>query len=480
MAILRAVPETPLKAVLYLRQSTFREESISLLLQETAGRDYCERMGYTVVAIEQDPGVSGRTWKRPAVQRVMQMVESRDADVIVLWRWSRLSRSRKDWALAADRVDVAGGRIESATEPNDVSAAGRFARGVMTELAAFESERIGEQWREVHANRVARGLQSGRMPWGWTTEGGKAVPHPDNASAIPRLYELYLSGMGGRQLAEWLGSHGYKTFYDKAKWNNATVCAILDSPFHAGLISYRGELHPGSQEPLVSVETWKRYRAMRAERANERAPRHTYLLSGLITCSKCGAKVFGFAIRAKHGKTAGASDYFGYRCKSVGVDKDHGPGTISARLVDAAFLKWLDRQSELAAPEPFELPIGSDAIDAKRIAREIAALDAQVVELTRQLGQRIVPERAYQATVAEIEISRSKLTESLQKLETAAILTPSDFTASALEVSQAWSLSSMQTKRASIRGLVASMSIDYDGRKFTISRRGGAPVAIDL
>lgn len=83
-----------------------------------------------MVGVESDPGISGRTWQRRGVVAAMSALESGDVQVIVLWRWSRLSRSRRDWALAADRADVAGGRIESATEPNDTSAAGKFGRGV--------------------------------------------------------------------------------------------------------------------------------------------------------------------------------------------------------------------------------------------------------------------------------------------------------------------------------------------------------------
>lgn len=43
------------RAVLYLRQSTYREESISLELQESAAREHARRMGYHVVAVESDP-----------------------------------------------------------------------------------------------------------------------------------------------------------------------------------------------------------------------------------------------------------------------------------------------------------------------------------------------------------------------------------------------------------------------------------------
>ncbi len=169
MSHLRPVPDAPPRAVLYLRQSTTRDDSISIEMQESAGREYCARMGYTVIDVKSDPGFSGRKWdNRPAVQQVMAMVDAGDADVIVLWKWSRLSRSRLHWALASDRVAAAGGRIESATEPIDTStASGRFARGVMTEYAAFQSEQIGETWEEVRQRRLRLGLPaSGRLPGG--------------------------------------------------------------------------------------------------------------------------------------------------------------------------------------------------------------------------------------------------------------------------------------------------------------------------
>lgn len=139
---LRAVTDTPPRAVIYVRQSTHKEESISLELQETACREYCIRMGYVVVEVIPDPGITGRTWiKRAGVQKAMACVENGDAEIIVLWRWSRLSRRRLHWAVATDRIETIGGRIESATEPVDTAtAAGKFARGMLGEVAAFESE----------------------------------------------------------------------------------------------------------------------------------------------------------------------------------------------------------------------------------------------------------------------------------------------------------------------------------------------------
>lgn len=475
MPNIRAVPDAPPRAVLYLRQSTFREESISLELQETAGRDYCARMGYVVVGVEADPGVSGRTWKRPAVQRVMDMVEGGDVDIIVLWRWSRLSRSRKDWAVAADRVDVAGGRIESATEPNDVTAAGRFARGVMTELAAFESERIGEQWREVHDRRRALGLPGGgKVPWGWMAQDGRIVPNPDQADAIPRMYEMYLAGSGDRAIAEWLEQSGYLTYTGLSTWVHGTVSQVLESPFHAGFVVHRGELLPGAHDPLIDEHTWRRFQALRRERAAARSVKTRYLLSGILTCVECGERLYGFSVRSKTKAT-----YYGYRCKTIGTGRPHGPAMVSARIVDPLVLDWLRRVAEHVTELPE--PVDADArLDAQRLARDILAIDKQIVALTEGLASGLVPEAAYKATISGLTERRSSRTEDLRRAEDRIVLAPADPQAVAASMVDAWDELPLATKREEIRLLLQRIDVDCAQRSMTIVTRFGDPVPIKL
>ena len=203
------------RAALYLRQSTYREESISLELQETAGRDYAARHGYDVVAVESDPGLSGRTFNRPGVAAVMDMVEQGAVDVILLWKWSRLSRNRLDWYTAADRAQQAGGRIESATEPIDTSTSiGRLSRGMMIEIAAFESERAGDQWREAHERRVRNGRPhhgKNRFGYVYDPEEKLHVPDPVTAPIVRDLYQRYVDGESIYRLVQWLNEHEIPT-----------------------------------------------------------------------------------------------------------------------------------------------------------------------------------------------------------------------------------------------------------------------------
>ncbi len=57
------------RALIYVRQSVAREDSISLELQEKACRDHARTRGYAIVDVIADPGVSGLQFsRRPGIQ----------------------------------------------------------------------------------------------------------------------------------------------------------------------------------------------------------------------------------------------------------------------------------------------------------------------------------------------------------------------------------------------------------------------------
>lgn len=415
---LHSVPAAPPRAVLYLRQSVSRDDSISLELQETACRDYCARRSYTVTEVIADPGISGRTWKRPGVQRTLDLIETGAADVIVLWRWSRLSRSRKDWAVAVDRVEVAGGAIESATEPVDTTtAAGRLQRGMLAELAAWESEVKGEQWKETHARRRRNGLpHNGGYRPGYLYEGKTYRPDPDTAPLLAEAFARYVAGAGLRQLAEWLTAVGVTSRAGAGAWTYRGVGSLLDTGWAAGLLHVhdpacacrnpascaRRVWISGAQEPIVTPEVWTAYRAERQRRATApaRLLTPTTVLAGLVRCAACG-----YGMRIKQGRGAGGY----YCCEHVGCPQ---PTSVVRARADEAALEWLrgyahdiERAAHLAAGRRAARTVAKSTVT--RLARAVARLDAELTVLTREYSRSVVPEAAYVAARDELLAERA-------------------------------------------------------------------------
>lgn len=408
------------RAVLYLRQSVAREESISLELQEQAGRDYCERNGYDVVAVEADPGISGRTWNRPAVQRVMAMVERKEADVVILWKWSRLSRNRLDWAIAVDKIETLGGRIESATEPVDTSTAtGRFARGMLAEFAAFESERIGDVWREAHERRIRAGLPANGKPrfgYQYSREEG-FTPDPVTGPILREMYQRYLRGESVYALTKWLNDgptrpqRGYGVVSD-GLWSARTIRRVLDSGFGAGYISHHGELLPGAHEGVITKEEFEAYQEARQRRAaRPRAERSEYLLSGLVRCV-CGSPMnpgmFGHNRQAK------------YRCKAAQSKRTHSGGYVTGAFVEAFVREWLgglaDRLNAAAAEFAASQALRPVADPEAPLRRKIAALDAKLDALTIQLVDGTIPRDSYERVRDRLSVEREALVGELRRI----------------------------------------------------------------
>lgn len=460
MRNLRPVADTPPRAIIYLRQSTYREESISLDLQERACRDYAERCGYDVIAVEADPGISGRTWsRRPKVQAVMAAIEDGSADVILLWKWSRLSRSRKDWAVAADRVDVAGGRIESATEPIDTAtASGRFARGVMTEYAAFQSEQIGEVWEDVRQRRLALGLPaSGRLPFGWVwSDGGKVEPHPERAPHVVEMFRRYLDGSGYAEIAKWLNDSGIPGPLGNP-WTRTRPKTVMDSPIHVGLIPYRGATHPGAHDGIIDEPTWTAYLAERARRTTrgEKQRRADYLLSHLMRCS-CGKRMSG------KGAITGGKWYGGYICVHRATHPHKGRAYVSALSIEPAISAWLMKFDLDDADAGDADPLAAVASRRERIIRQAGQLEDEAAQILRDRARGDAPASTYDRALALIATDRQKLDDELRTIDENLRRRPN---ATAVhEIRADWHLWPITAQNRALRRLVSHIELQADGR----------------
>ncbi|MEB0264777.1 recombinase family protein [Cryobacterium sp. 10I5] len=466
--MLHPVPDTPPRAVLYLRQSVYRDDSISIEMQESAGRLYCERMGYTVLSVEADQGLSGRRWdNRPAVKRVLDMIEASEADVIILWKWSRLSRSRRDWVLAADRVDVAGGRIESATEPIDTAtASGRFARGVMTEYAAFQSEQIGEQWEEVRQRRLRLGLPtSGRLPWGWRRTDSGIEPHPDQAGYVIEMYRRYLSGDGSSAISRWMNAQAIPS-PNGGIWNRVRPFTVMDSPIHVGMVPYRGEVFPGQHEGIIDQATWDQYLAMRKDRRTEgmKPRKSVYLLSGLVRCA-CGARMQG-----KGAITAGTW-YGGYLCTSL--IPNHGHNYVSVKKLEPLVKVWLETlASELDEAVDLAPKVENEA-NLERLRAEQNAQQRRIDKLTSLYIDDKVSATSYAATRLEVEARQNELATEIIEVETLLAGVPDVSRELVRGMARDWDEFDAEGRSGMLRAVLKSVRIDMDAHTALFESRWG-------
>jgi len=125
-------------------------------LQETALR----AAGGERVFTEQ---ASGGRWERPQLHRLLDQL--RPADVVVVWKLDRLSRSLKDLLHIMERIAQAEAGFRSLTEAIDTTTpAGRMLMQMVGSFAEFERAMIRERTQAGLAIARAEGRTGGRRP----------------------------------------------------------------------------------------------------------------------------------------------------------------------------------------------------------------------------------------------------------------------------------------------------------------------------
>lgn len=385
----------------------------------------------------------------------VEQIENRRADVLLVWRIDRTARNRLKWATAEDRIETAGGLILSATEPNDQSPAGRFSRGMMVEHAVFMAESIGATWKETLERRVRHGLTpNGARHYGYSysPEDGYRID-PIEGPILASMYLDYIAGDSALQIAGRLSPEQEQpdegqSYQRYARWNTPAILRLLDSGFGAGFILFRGELHPGIHEPLITPDEWVRFQHARdARRRRPRAERSPYLYSGLVRCH-CGSKMTG---RTDHGRPR-------YACIQSASYKPHPGASIAAHVIDAEVQLWLhairDKLNDAARHAPRRPRLVSDP--AKDIARRLATVADRLDSATLKFIDGSIPADAYERLRMRFESERAALDAELTKAAARATVRPVAFVG---DLAAHWNDFPVERRRAALHLLIERIEI---------------------
>ena len=275
------------RAALYMRVSTDAqfEEGYSIEQQKEMLEAYCKAKRIEEYECYVDPGFSGSNIERPAMQNLIRDIREGRITHVLVYKLDRLSRSQKDTLyLIEDVFNTHDVTFTSLNENFDTSTpTGKAMLGMMSVFAQLERETIRERTRMGMLGRLKEGYWPGgaRTPFGYDYDSaqGTLVPNAD-AARVERCFELLIAGYSPDNIARMLGF----------KYDN-TVRNILGRKTYLGLIEYNGVCYPGRHAPLVSQEVFARAQRILDQRAAKREWTSQYLLTGLLVCGRCGAKM---------------------------------------------------------------------------------------------------------------------------------------------------------------------------------------------
>ena len=371
-----------LRAITLLRVSTKKQTSFGengikddIPVQREIVNEFIEINQMKIIKEFVEAGVSASKIplaKREALQEIFQMAIKKEFDVLVVFKYDRISRIQEEYPYILSFLNKHGVRIFTALDgterksPNAIN--GTAEDGLMNSVegytAAKESRNIKERVTSSHRVVIRQGkYRGGAVPFGYTTANlgetnskGQFVQtiiiNEEEANIVRKIYDLSLNQlMGIRQIAKWLNENGYKK-YSRSMWSYQTIRGILHNE------TYKGYLHFTTKEDgrtfksdklenliIIDEDTWDKTQKQlkkKIKKANTNVEiitnsKHS-LLSGLVFCGYCGSRLSVWSNHKYYDTKKGRKKYivYRYRCNLKSSGRQcNGNTTYGIKKIDA-------------------------------------------------------------------------------------------------------------------------------------------------
>lgn len=216
-----AVRETdqPLRVLGYVRVSTDEQAAsgLGLAAQRKAIRDEADRRGWNVLAIVgESAGASSATLDRNGLTSALDRLDHGEADVLLVSKLDRLSRSVAQGAQVMDRAKRKGWSLVALDFGLDTTTpAGEMVANVVLSTAQYERRMTGLRTRDALAEKRAQGVRLGRPP---------AL----DEVLVERIGAMRAEGKSMRNIAATLNAEAVPTGHGGKAWHASTVKNVLD------------------------------------------------------------------------------------------------------------------------------------------------------------------------------------------------------------------------------------------------------------
>ena len=216
--------DTKIRALGYIRVSTDEQAAsgAGLAAQRKAIRNEAARRRWELLEIVgEDAGASSATLERAGLNAALERLDKREADVLVVAKLDRLSRSVAQGAQVMERAKRKGWSLVALDFGLDTTTpAGEMVANVILSTAQYERRLIGQRTRDALAIKREQGIKLGRKPL--------LAP-----ALVLRIVALRSENRSLRQISQLLNDEGIPTAHRRAdrpsSWHASTVRAVLDA-----------------------------------------------------------------------------------------------------------------------------------------------------------------------------------------------------------------------------------------------------------
>lgn len=274
---------------IYLRVSTDSQaqDGYGLDVQYGANERYCKAYDIQNVVVFVDDGYTGMNDKRPAFQCLLKLMKEKRIKFVITHSLDRIGRTQM-LILKFLKEDCAKAECDFFAVKDSIDSRSKQTYGILISILSIFAEMDHDAIvTKLFLGRKQRALEGlwkggGNPPYGYyySKEIRNLAVDPDKAIIVRKIFELYNSmEFSPLKIATVLGLS-----------SDVVVFNVLKNRTYLGEITFKGEQYPGVHQRLISDEDFDKAQRILKSRSVTRNP-STYLLSSLLYCGRCGAKM---------------------------------------------------------------------------------------------------------------------------------------------------------------------------------------------
>lgn len=287
----------------YLRVSTWKQgEGVSLLNQRETIVNFAARKQLLVTGWYEEQQTAAKRG-RPVFRQVLQLLRSRKADGLIVYKVDRSARNLKDWAELGELIDAGIPVYFASDDLNMSSRGGRLAADIQAVIAADFIRNLREEAKRGIRKRLEQGLRPNGVPIGYLDKGkgnAKAID-PEKGPLVRLAFTWYATGdYTLRKLCSLLSDLGLRNRHG-SPIGLSGLSHLLRNPFYIGYLDAKatGELLPGVHQPLVDKKLFFDVQAKLKTRVWPRKLRHSFKYSKMLRCVTCGKCLIGSVAKGR-------------------------------------------------------------------------------------------------------------------------------------------------------------------------------------
>ncbi len=329
-----------------------RGESLSIENQRNILRKYAEEHNFEIHDEYIDDGVSGTTFDRPQVQRLLDDAKTGVINTIIVKDLSRFGRNYIEVGQYLDYVFPAFGirfiaiqdNVDTSNRDNNMD----MMMPIMNVFNEWHAANTSKKIRAVKKQNAKDGVYSGRKAsYGYIKGDDKKhtpVIDEETAPIVRRIFEMYASGDSAYKIVRQFNEEGIPSpslyAYNRygyrphgkitGLWQFSTVHDILENIMYIGhlpqlkmtTVSYKNHkryrtdkndwmIVYNNHEPIISQELWDKVQERRKSVSHGRITASGYIhpLSGFLYCGDCNSKM-----RLKSKRVNDKTTYYAFDC----------------------------------------------------------------------------------------------------------------------------------------------------------------------